>query len=194
MGRFASSGSCSVVFYLCVFSVSVLTCIYLFFQFILVGETDINSYLYTCLSKESSAILWYDVEPLIMDVSSSWKCGKPLIYTHRFPGIFIGLAKCHYTAGGEVMDCNKLWCGWVCVSSHWLINRNTLTSLKRSTILPPPVIFSNRYGAYDGVQEQKVDWSTHTHTRPTVFLHRLTYTHRLDIGQGYGWEKDCCIS
>ena len=50
----------------------------------------------------------YDVEALIMDVSSSWKGGKALIYTHRFPGIFIGLAKCHYTAGGEVMNCNKL--------------------------------------------------------------------------------------
>lgn len=49
-----------------------------------------------------------DVEALIMDVSSSWKGGKALIYTHRFPGIFIGLAKCHYTAGGEVMNCNKL--------------------------------------------------------------------------------------
>lgn len=76
-----------------------------------------------------------------MDVSSSWKGGKALIYTHRFPGIFIGLAKCHYTAGGEVMNCNKLWCGWVCVSCHWLINRNTVTSLKRSTMLPPAVIF-----------------------------------------------------
>lgn len=50
----------------------------------------------------------YDAEALIMDVSSSWKGGKALIYTHRFPGIFIGLAKCHYTAGGEVMNCNKL--------------------------------------------------------------------------------------
>lgn len=50
----------------------------------------------------------YDVEALIMDASSSWKGGKALIYTHRFPGIFIGLAKCHYTAGGEVMKCNKL--------------------------------------------------------------------------------------
>lgn len=50
----------------------------------------------------------YDVEALIMDVSSSWKGGKALIYAHRFPGIFIGLAKCHYTAGGEVMNCNKL--------------------------------------------------------------------------------------
>lgn len=50
----------------------------------------------------------YDAEALIMDVSSSWKGGKALIYTHRFPGIFIGLAKCHYTPGGEVMNCNKL--------------------------------------------------------------------------------------
>lgn len=50
----------------------------------------------------------YDVEALIMDVSSSWKGGKALIYTHRFPGIFIGLAKCHYSAGGKVMNCNKL--------------------------------------------------------------------------------------
>lgn len=48
-----------------------------------------------------------DVDALIMD-ASSWKGGKALIYTHRFPGIFIGLAKCHYTAGGEVMNCNKL--------------------------------------------------------------------------------------
>lgn len=50
----------------------------------------------------------YDVEALIMDASSSWKGGKALIYTHRLPGIFVGLAKCHYTAGGEVMKCNKL--------------------------------------------------------------------------------------
>lgn len=101
----------------------------------------------------------YDVEALIMDVSSSWKGGKALIYTHRFPGIFIGLAKCHYTAGGEVMNCNKLWCGWVCVSCHWLINRNTVTNLKRSTILPPPVIFSNAY-------------STHNHACVQVQTHR----------------------
>lgn len=50
----------------------------------------------------------YDGEALIMDVSSSWRGGKALIYTHRFPGIFIGLAKCHYSAGGKVMNCNKL--------------------------------------------------------------------------------------
>lgn len=49
-----------------------------------------------------------DLGALIMDASSSWKGGKALIYTHRFPGIFIGLAKCHYTAGGKVMNCNKL--------------------------------------------------------------------------------------
>lgn len=49
-----------------------------------------------------------DTQALIMDVSSSWRGGKALIYTHRFPGIFMGLAKCHYTAGEEVMKCNKL--------------------------------------------------------------------------------------
>lgn len=49
----------------------------------------------------------YDVDALIMD-ASRWKGEKALIYTHRFPGVFIGLAKCHYAAGGEVMDCNKL--------------------------------------------------------------------------------------
>lgn len=50
----------------------------------------------------------YDVEALIMAVSCTWKDGKALIYSHMFPGIFIGFAKCHYTAGGEVMICNKL--------------------------------------------------------------------------------------
>lgn len=66
--------------------------------------------MHTCTHAchRSTLILEYDVEALIMDVSSSWKGGKALIYTHRFPGIFIGLAKCHYTAGGEVMNCNKL--------------------------------------------------------------------------------------
>lgn len=73
-----------------------------------------------------------DARALIMDVSSSWRGGKTSIYTHRFPGIFMGLAKCHYTAGEEVMKCNKLWCGWVCVSCHRLINQNTATSLRRS--------------------------------------------------------------
>lgn len=53
---------------------------------------------------------------LIMDARSSWRGGTALIYTHRFPGIFMGSAKCHYTAGGEVMNCNKLWCRGVCVS------------------------------------------------------------------------------
>lgn len=46
-----------------------------------------------------------------MDMCSSWRGGKALIYTHRFRGIFMGLAKCHYTAGGEVMNCNKRWYG-----------------------------------------------------------------------------------
>lgn len=49
-----------------------------------------------------------DAQALIMDVSSSWRGGKALIYTYMFPGIFMGLAKCHYTAGEEVMKCNKL--------------------------------------------------------------------------------------
>lgn len=72
------------------------------------GKTAISIYLYTCLSYEHSNSIEYDVEALIMDVSGSWEGGKALIYTHMFPGIFIGFAKCHYTAGGEVMNCNKL--------------------------------------------------------------------------------------
>lgn len=84
--------------------------IYLFF-----GARSLGGQAYTvCIPVNTLVIgapsysIEYDVEALIMDVSSSWKGGKPLIYTHRFPGIFIGLAKCHYTAGGEVMNCNKL--------------------------------------------------------------------------------------
>lgn len=119
-----------------------------------------------------------------MDVSNSWKGGKALIYTHRFPGIFIGLAKCHYTAGGEVMNCNKLWCGWVCVSCHWLINRNTVTSLKRSTTLPPPVVFLNAYNTHAHTYEQESDCvqaqthvqcsHTETRVRPAVIVVMLT--------------------
>lgn len=86
----------------------------------------------TCLSKQHSYSIKRDAQALIMDVSSSWRGGKALIYTHRFPGIFMGLAKCHYTAGEEVMKCNKLWCGWVCVSCRRLINQNSATSLQRS--------------------------------------------------------------
>lgn len=73
------------------------------------GKTDINKiHVHMLVITALSNSIEYDVEALIMNVSSSWKGGKTLIYTHRFPGIFIGLAKCHYTAGGEVMNCNKL--------------------------------------------------------------------------------------
>lgn len=102
------------VLFVCVFMCMCVLClcinVYLFgLQSQIWGKTGINTYLYTCLSLEHSHThIEYDVEALIMDVSSSWKGGKALIYTHRFPGIFIGLAKCHYTAGGEVMNCNKL--------------------------------------------------------------------------------------
>lgn len=68
----------------------------------------VHTLVIRALSYWNISYIEYDVEALIMDVSSSWKGGKALIHTHRFPGIFIGLAKCHYTAGGEVMNCNKL--------------------------------------------------------------------------------------
>lgn len=68
-----------------------------------------NAQRLSCLSVESRrSLIKYDAGALIMDVRSSWRGGTALIYTHRFPGIFMGLAKCHYTAGGEVMNCNKL--------------------------------------------------------------------------------------
>lgn len=68
----------------------------------------ISTYLYTCLLLGHSDALEYDVEALVMDGSASWKGGQALIYSLVFPRIFIGFAKCHYTAGGEVMNCNKL--------------------------------------------------------------------------------------
>lgn len=71
------------------------------------GE-DRHKYIHMLVISALTYSIGYGVEALIMDASSSWKGGKALIYTHRFPGIFIGLAKCHYTAGGEVMNCNKL--------------------------------------------------------------------------------------
>lgn len=134
--------------------------------------------MHTCTRAchRSALTLEYDVEALIMDVSSSWKGGKALIYTHRFPGIFIGLAKCHYTAGGEVMNCNKLWCGWVCVSCHWLINRNTVTSLKRSTTLPPPVIFSNAYRHTQPRLWTEIWICVQVQTHTDAFTHVYTHT------------------
>lgn len=124
-----------------------------------------------------------------MDVSSSWKGGKALIYTHRFPGIFIGLAKCHYTAGGEVMNCNKLWCGWVCVSCHWLINRNTVTSLKRSTTLPPPVIFSNAHSEHNHACEQEFECvQVQTHTDVIARTHTRMHTRAVCT---YGNKRKC---
>lgn len=104
-----------------------------------------------------------DAQALIMDVSSSWRGGKALIYTHRFPGIFMGLAKCHYTAGEEVMKCNKLWCGWVCVSCHRLINQNTATSLQRSPTTCH--LFTHRRCSWE---ETRARSSTNT----SIFIHR----------------------
>lgn len=139
---------------MCMYVLCLSINVYLFVCLSLIWERQ--AWMHTCRHAcHSALVLKYDVEALIMDVSSSWKGGKALIYTHRFPGIFIGLAKCHYTAGGEVMNCNKLWCGWVCVFCHWLINRNTVTSLKRYTTLPPPVIFSNTYSTHNRTCKQK---------------------------------------
>lgn len=110
----------------CVFVVGVVLCIpsmsMWFCLFICLPNSDLGGDEYkhirvhALVNAAHSYSIKYDVDALIMDVSSSWRGRKALIYTHRFPGIFMGLAKCHYTAGGEVMNCNKLWCGWVCVS------------------------------------------------------------------------------
>lgn len=90
-------GGVATVGCVCVCYVCVIVSTYLFSCARFVGR---RAELRAWACRWNTRVLEYDVEALIMDVGSSWKGGKALIYTHRFPGIFIGLAKCHYTAGG----------------------------------------------------------------------------------------------